>query len=93
MLLGADNLPLHRYKTRMAYVPIPRCRAIAAHWLLRVLLKPKAISLAWDALARLLPGVSAVSRTAGLARVLSGRAELSLAWAQPEESRRGPAGR
>jgi hypothetical protein len=93
MLLGADNLPLHRYKTRMAYVPIPRCREVAAHWLPRLLLKPKAVSLAWDALARLLPGVSAVHRAAGLARVLSGRAEFSLAWVPPEESRRGPAGR
>lgn len=85
---GGNPLPLHRYKTRMGYMPIPRRREVAAHGLLRLLLRP---TPAWDTLARLLPGVSAVSRTAGLARALSGRAELSLAWAPPEESRRGPA--
>ncbi|MCX5671444.1 MAG: hypothetical protein NTU94_09025 [Planctomycetota bacterium] len=88
MLLGADNLPLHRYKTRMGYVPIPMCRAVAAHWLLGMLVRPKAISLAWDGLARLLPSSATVRRAASLSRVLSGRADLSLAWAQGDQGSR-----
>jgi hypothetical protein len=79
-LLGVRNRPLHRYKARMGYEPVPRRRAFALHWMLGLVMKPRAAAPAWEVLAELLPRVPALRKAAALARLVSGREGASLAW-------------
>lgn len=79
-----NDLAMHQYKVRMGYEAVPVWRTVALHWTLGPLLKPRAASLGWEAMAKLLPKLPALRRAAGLARLLSGRDSAPLAWAQAE---------
>jgi hypothetical protein len=79
-LMGVGNLPLHRYKARMGYEPVPRRRAFALHWLLGLAVQPRPASLAWETLAALLPKVPALRKTAALSGMVSGREQASVGW-------------
>jgi len=75
-------LSLHRFKIRMGFEPRPMHRTFVLHPLLRPLFQWQACSRLWDLASRLRPGSAAISKAAGLARLLSNRVSSPLSWTQ-----------
>jgi len=75
-------LSLHKFKVRMGFKPVPMHRRFVVHPLLRPALQTRPASWLWDALAAAKPSSVILSKVAGMARLLTGRAGDPLAWAQ-----------
>jgi len=80
--IDADELAMHKYKTRMGYEPVPLRLVFDVRPLLRPLLKWRVMSWMWEKVAKLRPSSAFLRKLAGVSRILSGREKQPLAWAQ-----------
>jgi hypothetical protein len=80
---ATDNVvSLHRFKLRMGYAAVPRCRTFAVHPALRPLVGSRAAAWMWAKAAAARPGSAGLSKIAGMARLLAGVDRAPLAWAE-----------
>ncbi len=79
--VDVNELSMHRYKTRMGYIPLRRHRRFFLHPLLRPFLSRNLGSWALERLAAVCPQSANLRKSAGMSRLLSGRQARPLAWA------------
>jgi len=78
----ANDLTMHKFKTRMGYEAKPRHRAFVPRRVLTPILATRPGSWTLEKLARVFLNSYALRRLAGLSRLMSGREEDPLAWAR-----------
>ena len=80
---GSNSLlSLHRFKIQMGYEPIPVHRHFIPKRMYRHFVESRLGSIFWEGLAIVAPRVSVLPKIAGMARLLSGRETIRLAWAE-----------
>jgi hypothetical protein len=72
---------LHRFKRQMGYEAIPKHRHFIPIWFLKPLLRFKGCSILLETLSLYIPQNSALRKIAGMTRLISGREQSPLAWA------------
>lgn len=85
--VDVNELSMHKYKIRMNYDPLPRCREFETGLLLRPVLKSATMSWVWGKLSKAFSGSSNLRKLAGMSRILSGREKSPLSWAESQPRR------
>ena len=83
--VDVNERSMHRYKTRMGYEAHPVCRVFESKGLLRPALRSALLSRVWEGLAKRFPGSANLKKVAGMSRILSGREENPLSWAEEHD--------